>query len=66
MDLDPVLLGPAAVCFRGDVSHHLPELHHRAVGIHRNPAAALADYRLGSSASQWVFRGKVREGEGHY
>ena len=36
MDLDPVLLARLQFAFTIDVPHHFPELHHRAVGVHRD------------------------------
>ena len=58
---------PAPVRIHDRVPHHLPELHHRAVGIHRDAAGALVRDRPRAPAPPGAildqdFRGVVRHG----
>ena len=42
MDVDAVLLARIQFALHDQLSHHLPELHDRARGLHRDAARALA------------------------
>ena len=58
---------PAPVRLHHHVPHHLSELHHRAVGVHRDAAAALDRHRPRASAPAGAvldqdLRGLVRHG----
>ena len=61
--------GAAAVRLHGDVPHHFPELHDRAVRVHRHAAGALDAHRARASAPAGAvldqdLRGLLRHGRG--
>ena len=67
MELDPVLHRATAVRLHGDLPHHLPDVHDRAVGLHRHAAGDVGRDRPGPLPAAGAvldphLRGLVRDG----